>query len=412
MICFLTSRTDCPDTGALNPANHFLDELRRRYPSPCRALFICSDPDGWEKTDDYSAITMTSFENAGFSFARFQTLDGRNEAQAAELVHKANFLILSGGHVPTQNRFFRKIGLKDLLTGFDGVVIGISAGSMNCAGTVYAQPEEEGEAVDPAYERFLPGLGLTQTSIIPHYQKIKDDVLDGLRVMEDVAYPGRRFTVLPDGSYVFIENGKEEVRGEAYLLTDGKLEPINAPAADGGDAALFLRKPTEDDLPAIRAFRDEFAGQLDWLHGAQGLSRTEDPAQWLRYLALCEDERTVPEGVHQYFQFVYVRQADGKIVGMIGVRPKPIGPMETWGGHVGYCVAPSERHKGYASQMLRGVLPHCKALGLDRVLLTAGDENVGSVKTILSGGGVLEGYVMTPRHPMPVGRYWIDLSFL
>jgi len=31
---------------------------------------------------------------------------------------------------------------------------------MNCADTVYAQPEEPGEAVDPDYQRFIPGLGL------------------------------------------------------------------------------------------------------------------------------------------------------------------------------------------------------------------------------------------------------------
>ncbi len=175
------------------------------------------------------------------------------------------------------------------------------------------------------------------------------------------------------------------------------------------DDCVLLR-PTEEYLSAIRAFRDEFADCLDWLHGAQGLRTIEDPAEWLRYLALCENEATVPAGAHLYSQYLYVRREDRKIVGMIGVRRRPIGPMETWGGHVGYCVCPSERRKGYAARMLGAVLPCCKRLGLDRVLLTAGDENPGSVKTILANGGVLEGYVLTPRHPLPVGRYWIDLT--
>lgn len=168
-------------------------------------------------------------------------------------------------------------------------------------------------------------------------------------------------------------------------------------------------KPTEEYLAQIKAFRDEFSGCLDWIHGAQGLRYIEDPAEWLRFIDLCESEETLPEGHHLYRQFIYVRLTDRKIVGMTGVRLKPIGPMETWGGHIGYCVCPSERRKGCASQMLHEVLPHCKALGLDRVLLTAGDENIGSVKTILANGGVLEGYVLTPRHEMPVGRYWIDI---
>lgn len=234
MICFLTSRTDDPATGRLNPANHFADELRRRFPASCRALFVCSDPDNPETMDYYAGILKKSFEESGFSFQSFRTLDGRNEAQAAALVGAAELVILAGGHVPTQNRFFARIGLKELLRGFRGVVVGISAGSMNCAETVYAQPEEEGEAVDPGYRRFLPGLGLTKTMLLPHYNAIRDDVLDGLRVMEDIAYPdsrGRAFCLLNDGSYLFIGGGKETVCGEAYLLADGVLTPFPAEGA-------------------------------------------------------------------------------------------------------------------------------------------------------------------------------------
>ena len=48
MICFLTSRTDSPgsDHMNLNPANGFVEKLRRCLPEPCRALDICSNPKG------------------------------------------------------------------------------------------------------------------------------------------------------------------------------------------------------------------------------------------------------------------------------------------------------------------------------------------------------------------------------
>ena len=59
---------------------------------------------------------------------------------------------------------------------------------------------------------------------------------------------------------------------------------------------------------------------------------------------------------------------------------------------------------------LRAVLPQCKMLGLKLVLLTAGDENVASVKTIIANGGVLEGRVMPPKHHVMVGRYWIEIE--
>ena len=109
MNCFLTSRTDDPDTGKLSSANRFIDELRQCFPKHCRALDICSDPDGWDTTDYYASLTKNTFEDAGFCFERFYTLDGRNESFAAELVRESNLVILSGGHVPTQNRFFEKI---------------------------------------------------------------------------------------------------------------------------------------------------------------------------------------------------------------------------------------------------------------------------------------------------------------
>ena len=68
-------------------------------------------------------------------------------------------LILGGGHVPTQNRFFQKIGLRERMKAFAGLVIGISAGSMNSAEIVYAHPELEGEAIDLAYPEMSLSLG-------------------------------------------------------------------------------------------------------------------------------------------------------------------------------------------------------------------------------------------------------------
>ncbi len=231
MICFLTSRMDDPDTGRLNSANHFTDELRRHFPSPCRALYICSDPDGWDNTDYYASLTKNMLEDAGFAPERFFTLDSRNENMAAKLVHDSNLLILSGGHVPTQNLFFSRIGLRGLLAEFNGVIIGISAGSMNSADVVYSQPEEEGEAADPDYRRFLTGLNLTKTNLLPHYQENKDDILDGLRIYEDIACQdsmGKTFYAIPDGSYLFIDACREELRGEAYRVKDGIISQVSS----------------------------------------------------------------------------------------------------------------------------------------------------------------------------------------
>ena len=108
-------------------------------------------------------------------------------------------------------------------------MIGISAGSMNCCDQVYAQPEEPGEAIDPGYQRFITGLGLTDVMILPHYQQVKDNLVDGLRLFEDISIPdsrGQLFYVLPDGSFVLQEGPHRTLFGEAWRLRDGQMEKI------------------------------------------------------------------------------------------------------------------------------------------------------------------------------------------
>ena len=230
MICFLTSSTVIPGTDTLNPANHFVDILRQYYPKQCRALFICSDPDNSERTDRFAESVKTSFEESGFLLQRLSILDGRNASLAAKLVKESNLIILAGGHVPTQNHFFHRIGLRNALKDYPGIIIGISAGSMNSADIVYAQPELEGEALDSSYQRFLPGLGLTKTMLLPHYQMVKDEVIDGMRLFEDITFAdshGKTFYAIPDGSYLLIESDREVIRGEAYMVRDGIINQIS-----------------------------------------------------------------------------------------------------------------------------------------------------------------------------------------
>ncbi len=227
MICFLTSNPFLDDAVALNPANGFVDALLHRLPAgPVRGLFIASSPDEPDTNDFYAAEQRAAFEASGIVFSRFTILDRRNVDRAAALVAKAELIILTGGHVPTQNAFFADIGLKALLAGFRGALIGISAGTMNAAQTVYAQPELPGEGVDPAYERFLPGLGLTKAMILPHFDGNLFAELDGLRIYGDITLSdsvGRRFYALPDGSWLHIEGGVETLRGEAWTIEDGAI---------------------------------------------------------------------------------------------------------------------------------------------------------------------------------------------
>ena len=60
--------------------------------------------------------------------------------------------------------------------------------------------------------------------------------------------------------------------------------------------------------------------------------------------------------------------------------------------------------------MLKTVLPKCRELGIDHVLITCIAGNEGSRKTILKNGGVYESTVYEPDEKADLERYWIDLE--
>lgn len=219
--------------GARVPAplirdNGLADRIGAAWPKNARVLFICADPIDHAKNDGVCACFRETFALSGLGVSRVEICDGRNE-EAVEDLGNTDVLILTGGHVPTQNRFMKKILLKERLSDFGGIVIAWSAGSMNCAETVYAGPELVGEAVDPNYERWISGLGITDINIFPHMQSLRGEYLDGMRLIEDITFAdsfGHEIVALNDGSYIAVNGGKTELFGEAYLIKDGRMTQI------------------------------------------------------------------------------------------------------------------------------------------------------------------------------------------
>lgn len=228
MNLFITSSPfiDGADRAIFAPDNDFIDRIRAVLPRNPRAVFVCSDPRDHDGTCQFAAITTAAFAEIGIALGGYQVLDGTTAHRAYSMLSHCDLIVLSGGHVPTQNAFFRKIRLRHLLHKFQGTVMGISAGSMNMADTVYVQPEEPGESA-PEFQRFAPGLGLTGVNILPHYQKVRDNYLDGKRLYEDITFAdsmGHEFFVLPDNSYFYQDDDGLLLCGQAYRLKDGILE--------------------------------------------------------------------------------------------------------------------------------------------------------------------------------------------
>ena len=208
--------------------NGLLDSLKSIWTQNANVLIICADPSDYDKNDSVYACLKEALPMSGLRISHIDKCDDRN-LNAVDDLGSVDVLVLAGGHVPTQNKFMKQLHLRERLRDYHGIIVAWSAGSMNCADIVYAGPELEGEAIDPLYERWITGLGLTDINIFPHFQSLKDDYLDGLRLIEDITYAdsiGHELIALNDGSYIMIDGGKSTLYGEAYMIKDGQQQQI------------------------------------------------------------------------------------------------------------------------------------------------------------------------------------------
>lgn len=95
----------------------------------------------------------------------------------------------------------------------------------------------------------------------------------------------------------------------------------------------------------------------------------------------------------------------GMIVGAVNIRHYLNEGLLLNGGHIGDGVRPSQRRKGIATKMIALALDECKKLGIERVLMVCDKENIGSAKSIINNGGVLENEVVVDG--VTEQRYWI-----
>lgn len=209
--------------------NGFLDNLRKHMTSRKCMVVISGNPKK-NRIGDPNEITRQSFAMSGIPFDEYIYVSDINKEHIAEYIAKADCINLFGGHLPTANAFINELNLKELLKNYNGVIIGASGGAMNMADQVYCIPEVEGEHIDPTFDRYLKGLGLTNINVIPHYHLFEElKFTDGTKMLEDILLPDSKKTpmiALPDRSYIIQQGNSVEVLGEAYLLKDGEIKQI------------------------------------------------------------------------------------------------------------------------------------------------------------------------------------------
>lgn len=210
-------------------SNHFIDRLKTVVPKIKSFVFIASNPNGANKTDEYANIIVKALNLDDFGIENLVIIDRRFNGDIKKAILSADVVFLAGGNVPMQNNYFKEINLKFILEDFKGVLIGQSAGSMNCSKIVYTQPEEDEEFEDKDYQRIISGLGLVDFTIMPHMNCANE--------VDDKGHPSVMQMCLEDSykiphlgicdyGFIEIQGNNATVYGKTMLIKNGKCDEL------------------------------------------------------------------------------------------------------------------------------------------------------------------------------------------
>ena len=169
---------------------------------------------------------------------------------------------------------------------------------------------------------------------------------------------------------------------------------------------LYLKYPSLDDEEEWIEYTSEYFDKNSSCV-VSGFKNGDSYKDWLK---IRDDERKgiVEEGrVPASFYFMV---DEDRIIGCISIRHNLNTEfLRKFGGHIGYNIRPSERGKGYGTEMLYLALFKCEELGLSDVMITCKKDNIASAKVIEANGGKLHDEVYIPEEDDIFRIYWVNV---
>ncbi len=95
-------------------------------------------------------------------------------------------------------------------------------------------------------------------------------------------------------------------------------------------------------------------------------------------------------------------------LGRFSLRHKLNAKLERYGGHLGYYLIPSARKKGIGTWAFSEVLKEARKLGIEKIMVSCDESNIGSQKLIKKFGGTLQDITTIPENDGPLMRWWVS----
>ena len=341
--------------------------------------FIATTFDNYEKNDLYYNNLIKHFKNIDITFNKAYLIDNRVVKDLAkDYILKSNIIFLMGGDTKKQMDSVKEYNLFETLKSKEGIILGVSAGSMNQSSRVVYKNDYNNYVIED-YE----GLGHIDINIYPHLDFNNIDYLK--EVFEVSNYT--KTVALPNDSFIRIENNNIDFVGEYYTIQNSKITmpgheyiKINHTGTVPLETdRLLLRRTVKSDI-------DEFFFiQLNPnIRRYLGTNRLGDDLEKNRKYF---DEEKYNE--LNYYRWTIVRKEDNKILGCIYLN---IHDEKARTAGIDYWIREDAWGNGYTTEASRKILSFAfDTLNINRIESCGGKDNPGTYKVMEKIGLKYEG---------------------
>ena len=342
-------------------------------------VFIATTFDDYEKNDLYYNNLIKHFKNIDITFNKAYLIDKRVAKDLAkDYILKSNIIFLMGGDAKKQIDSVKEYDLFEILKSKEGIILGVSAGSMNQSSRVVYKNDYNNSVIED-YE----GLGYIDINIYPHLDFNNIDYLK--EVFEVSNYT--KTVALPNDSFIRIENNNIDFVGEYYTIQNSKITmpgheyiKINHTGTVPLETdRLVLRRTVKSDI-------DEFFFiQLNPnIRRYLGTNRLGDDLEKNRKYFNEEKYNEL-----NYYRWTIVRKEDNKILGCIYLN---IHDEKARTAGIDYWIREDAWGNGYTTEASRKILNFAfDTLNINRIESCGGKDNPGTYKVMEKIGHKYEG---------------------
>lgn len=178
-------------------------------------IMIPSDPSNQEITRKYGDDIIEIFKSIGMNFETVKYIFDKDDVLSEDFnIDNYSVIFLMGGRTKCQNRFIRSIEFLDIISVFEGALIGQSAGALNLCKSAYLSPD-----YDEVFEiEFIEGLGVVNDMFEVHFDiddhNKKQFIIDSSKDM---------LCICDNGAIKYDESGSV-CFGDVYRYSDGVFD--------------------------------------------------------------------------------------------------------------------------------------------------------------------------------------------